>query len=132
MTPQELQSLRNLGNECEAAADEIVRLRAERDVWKSKAEMRGVDACNARAERDEVRALNSAMIATLPGTYYMDPPDGGSVMPEEQMRRMSQDAARYRWLRDGERTLREWDSIRDLWESTLDAAIDAALSKEGK
>lgn len=24
------------------------------------------------------------------------------------------DAARYRWLRDGERTLREWDSIRDL------------------
>lgn len=45
---------------------------------------------------------------------------------------LRQDAARYRWLRDGERTLREWDSIRDLWESTLDAAIDAALSKEGK
>lgn len=28
LTDQELQSLRNLGNECEAAADEIVRYRA--------------------------------------------------------------------------------------------------------
>ena len=28
MTDQELQSLRNIGNECEAAADEITRLRA--------------------------------------------------------------------------------------------------------
>lgn len=29
LTDKELQSLRNLGNEAEAAADEIVRLRAE-------------------------------------------------------------------------------------------------------
>lgn len=32
-------------------------MRAERDVWKSKAEARGVDACNARAELDATRAL---------------------------------------------------------------------------
>ena len=30
MTDQELQTLRNMGNECEEAADEIVRLLAER------------------------------------------------------------------------------------------------------
>jgi hypothetical protein len=29
MTPQALQSLRNLGNECEAAADEIVQLQQD-------------------------------------------------------------------------------------------------------
>ncbi|HFQ7426250.1 TPA: hypothetical protein ACHSVW_003871 [Pseudomonas aeruginosa] len=38
--------------------------------------------------------------STLPGTYYMDPPDGGNVSIPEQIRRMAKDAARYRWLRD--------------------------------
>jgi hypothetical protein len=52
----------------------------------------------ARLRQDlaAARALNDAMIATLPGTYYMDEPDGGNVMPEEQMRRMAEDAKRYR------------------------------------
>jgi hypothetical protein len=91
-----------------------------------------------RAERDAARALNSAMIATLPGTYYMDPPDGGSVMPEEQMRRMSQDAARYRWLRsdappESSRwprwSLEHWSGAAwcPMRGAELDAAIDAAL-----
>lgn len=43
MTPQELQSLRNLGGECETAADEIDRLRA--------------DVTAVRVERDEARLL---------------------------------------------------------------------------
>ena len=34
LTDQELQTLRNMGNESEAAADEIVRLRAELDALK--------------------------------------------------------------------------------------------------
>lgn len=34
----------------------------------------------------------------LPGATYMDPPDGGSVTVGEQLRRMSEDAARFRWL----------------------------------
>lgn len=38
--------------------------------------------------------------SALPGTYYMDPPDGGNVSIPEQIRRMAKDAARYRWLRD--------------------------------
>ncbi|MFN7883321.1 MAG: hypothetical protein ACK5PF_09955 [bacterium] len=38
----------------------------------------------------------------LPGTYYMDPPDGGSVTLREQFERMAKDAERYRWLRHGD------------------------------
>lgn len=34
--------------------------------------------------------------ALLPGTYYMDPPDGGEVTLFEQLRRMSEDAAKWR------------------------------------
>ncbi|MFG8478994.1 hypothetical protein ACEOUU_06980 [Pseudomonas aeruginosa] len=36
--------------------------------------------------------------SALPGTEYMDPPDGGNVRIPEQIRRMAKDAARYRWL----------------------------------
>jgi hypothetical protein len=32
----------------------------------------------------------------LPGTYYMDPPDGGNVSVLEQFRRMSHDASMWR------------------------------------
>lgn len=34
--------------------------------------------------------------ALLPGTYYMDPPDGGDVSLLEQLRRMAEDARRWR------------------------------------
>jgi hypothetical protein len=36
--------------------------------------------------------------AALPDSLYMDPPDGGDVPVSEQLRRMAQDAARYRYL----------------------------------
>lgn len=35
---------------------------------------------------------------TLPGVFYMDPPDGGSVTLVEQFERMAKDAARWRWM----------------------------------
>jgi hypothetical protein len=38
LTDHELQSLRNMGNECEQAADEIVRLRAALQLIKESAE----------------------------------------------------------------------------------------------
>ncbi len=73
--------------------------------------------------------------SVLPGTYYMDPPDGGNVSIPEQIRRMAKDAARYRWLRE-----RDLETIRQggvfagmtpenivLNQEDLDAAIDAAL-----
>ncbi|WP_205582859.1 hypothetical protein [Pseudomonas aeruginosa] len=77
----------------------------------------------------------SQCASALPGTYYMDPPDGGNVSIPEQIRRMAKDAARYRWLRE-----RDLETIRQggvfagmtpenivLNQEDLDAAIDAAL-----
>lgn len=38
-----------------------------------------------------VEALDNALCELLPGTQYMDPPDGGNVTPLEQVRRMVAD-----------------------------------------
>ncbi|EPO1936995.1 hypothetical protein ACT7F0_006438 [Pseudomonas aeruginosa] len=50
------------------------------------------------AEVERLEAELSQCASALPGTYYMDPPDGGNVSIPEQIRRMAKDAARYRWL----------------------------------
>jgi len=103
-------------------ADEIERLRAERDALK--------------VENEKLSALERDVSNALPGVYYMDPPDGGSVPLGEQVRRMAVDAARYRWLR---RAREHWDILHrqdedslwmDLHGNDLDAAIDAARGKE--
>ncbi|WP_412021498.1 hypothetical protein [Burkholderia cepacia] len=39
---------------------------------------------------------DAELASLLPGTYYMDPPDGGNVSLLEQLRRMADDAALYR------------------------------------
>lgn len=63
-------------------------------------------ACKMAKERDEARVMADRLTeelakcaAVLPGTYYMDPPDGGDVPVSEQLRRMAKDAERYRLLR---------------------------------
>lgn len=63
-------------------------------------------ACKMAKERDEARVMADRLTeelakcaAVLPGTYYMDPPDGGDVPVSEQLRRMAKDAERYRYLR---------------------------------
>ncbi|HHT8227089.1 TPA: hypothetical protein ACT2TO_001622 [Citrobacter braakii] len=38
-----------------------------------------------------LEALDNSLCEILPGTQYMDPPDGGSVTPLEQVRRMVAD-----------------------------------------
>jgi len=54
----------------------------------------------ARAvERRALERAESGFASLLPWTYYMDPPDGGDVSVLEQVRRMTEDAARYRLLR---------------------------------
>ncbi|HCE5959974.1 hypothetical protein ACM7DZ_28560 [Pseudomonas aeruginosa] len=78
----------------------------------------------------------SQCASALPGTEYMDPPDGGNVSIPEQIRRMAKDAERYRWLRDS--CTRQWDFMyRDIEVvikgdgaddcEDLDGIIDAAL-----
>lgn len=52
------------------------------------------EAAKDLAQREQ--KLSAALAALLPGTYYMDPPDGGSVALLEQLRRMAKDAERYR------------------------------------
>jgi hypothetical protein len=95
-----------------------------------------------RAEVEALRADAQAVAALFPGSYYMDPPDGGDVPIIEQLRRMAADAARYRWLR-----VQHWDGCRmcvvmapikavkpgswcpgGLW---LDSEIDAARAAQG-
>lgn len=79
-----------------------------------------------------------AIVALLPGVYYMDPPDGGSITVLEQLRRMAKDAERYRWLMDGRKLWKE--DIKPVVmagadlkaDGLLDEAIDAAISKEAK
>ena len=52
------------------------------------------EAAKDLAQREQ--KLLAALTALLPGTYYMDPPDGGSVTLLEQLERMAKDAERYR------------------------------------
>ena len=56
-----------------------------------------------------LQAELDACVATLPGTIYMDPPDGGDVSVAEQLRRMGEDAARWRAVMQyGEGSAFEW------------------------
>ena len=93
-----------------------------------------------RAENEVLREIERDVSNALPGVYYMDPPDGGSVPLGEQVRRMAVDAARYRWLRgdscpDHSSRWTQWE-VRcwkapswtgDLRRADLDDAIDAAI-----
>lgn len=50
-------------------------------------------------EIERLREFERSAALTLPGVYYMDPPDGGDVSLLKQLKRMANDAARYRLLR---------------------------------
>lgn len=47
-------------------------------------------------EAEAERAIVAQLCALLPGPYYMDPPDGGGVTVVEQLRRMAEDARKWR------------------------------------
>ncbi|HBP0869555.1 TPA: hypothetical protein L5R06_003953 [Pseudomonas aeruginosa] len=88
---------------------------------------------------DEVERLEEELSqcasAPPPGTYYMDPPDGGNVSIPEQIRRMAKDAARYRWLRERDlETISRGGVFAGMTPENivlnledLDAEIDAAI-----
>ncbi len=63
-------------------------------VEKRLEEVRGYNvdlAEESRQYQQQVDELNDALCQLLPGVQYMDPPDGGSVTPLEQVRRMVTD-----------------------------------------
>ncbi|MDG3690062.1 hypothetical protein L5B99_00860 [Pseudomonas aeruginosa] len=88
------------------------------------------------AEVERLEAELSQCAIALPGTYYMDPPDGGNVSIPEQIRRMAKDAARYRWLiasawyvgpdPEGDTEAVSWHDHNDTMHGVT-TAIDAAL-----
>ncbi|UPG11114.1 hypothetical protein L0026_21705 [Pseudomonas aeruginosa] len=119
-------------------------------VWRGRTQRTEEERDRLKAENEAVLAANRDCIdwfnqikteydecaSTIPGVYYMDPPDGGDVSVPEQLRRMARDAARYRWLRDS--CTRQWDVMyRDIEIvingdgaedcEDLDGIIDAAL-----
>lgn len=79
--------------------------------------------------------VEAEYVSLLPGVYYMDPPDGGAPTLLEQMQRMAQDAARYRWLRanqlDGLEIMEKFvgEQMEYVTDEELDAAIDQELRK---
>lgn len=79
---------------------------------------------------EEFHVYESALGALLPGPYYMDPPDGGDVTLIEQLQRMAQDAARYRWLCDGNGYFMEEEGLcgHDNEKSEADRQIDIAMT----
>lgn len=95
-----------------------------------------------KAENEKLLTLERDVLSTLPGHYYMDPPDGGDVPVLEQLRRMAKDAARYRFLsckgvppyfhRCSRWRLEYWNGEwwDPLMKEELDAAIDAQIEQE--
>lgn len=68
----------------------LVPTRAERDAERERD--RALTHAYAEGRKDEREEFS----ALLPGSYYMDPPDGGSVTVLEQFKRMARDARMWR------------------------------------
>ena len=68
--------------------DENLQLQRDKDSLEAVAIAMRDDMRDAREKLEE---LDNALCELLPGTQYMDPPDGGSVTPLEQVRRMVAD-----------------------------------------
>lgn len=76
------------------------------------------------------------LMALLPGPYYMDTPDGGSVTVLEQLQRMARDAARWRAacaMKDFPQYMGvfgwQMAEIAEMFD-TPDQAIDAAIAQQ--
>lgn len=80
------------------AVGEMIVAMLDMPQW-DRIEVLQAEAQRLTQQRDDALAERQAIAATLPGVYYMDPPDGGDVSLLKQLQRMSNDAARYRLLR---------------------------------
>lgn len=108
----------------------IAQVEAENDRLREALEeiaIVGGEGTSGQAQ-DAVEAAMSAVLAESgAGVYYMDPPDGGGVLASEQVRRMAEDAARYRWLRSPDNPHGP-SLVAFCKPDELDAAIDAAIA----
>jgi hypothetical protein len=129
MTIEDLQRANaNLIRQAEQQAQEA---RTQRAIVAEIGELVGCsnDWEMVGAVRTALAAKEDQISALLPGSYYMDPPDGGDVSVIEQLRRMARDAARYRVAVENEKFAickwDEWDSWRATDLKELDREIDA-------
>ena len=78
------------GDNTRAAADIYFQLVEECEIPPGGSLVGYVDDIKDRMSNAENHSaeLGNALCELLPGTQYMDPPDGGSVTPLEQVRRM--------------------------------------------
>lgn len=81
------------GDNTRAAADIYFQLVEECEIPSGGSLVGYVDDIKERLSNAENHSaeLDNALCELLPGTQYMDPPDGGSVTPLEQVRRMVSD-----------------------------------------
>lgn len=107
------------------------------DCWGEVPEKLVALMATLEAQLAAERADADRLITLLPGTIYLDPPDGGSVTIFEQFQRMALDAERYRWGIKNARWIRHEHEAYVAIPVALDAdlscvamrhaAIDAAL-----
>ncbi|HHH9365828.1 TPA: ead/Ea22-like family protein [Pseudomonas aeruginosa] len=119
-----------------ACRDETIKVLDEK-CDRLKAENEAVLAANRDCIDwfNQIKTEYDECASTIPGVYYMDPPDGGDVSVPEQLRRMARDAARYRWLRERDlETIRQGGVFAGMTPENivlnledLDAEIDAAI-----
>lgn len=81
------------GDNTRAAADIYFQLVEECEIPPGGSLVGYIDDIKERLGNAENHSseLDNALCELLPGTQYMDPPDGGSVTPLEQVRRMVAD-----------------------------------------
>jgi len=122
--------------------DDVAQAQPKRRPYNASASLSEYGIFPECDAQDAIEAAMSAVLAESgAGVYYMNPPDGGGVLASEQVRRMAEDAARYRWLRD--RPEQAESALIDVavWSNDfgeairgndLDAAIDAAIAQRRK
>jgi len=102
--------VRDYMNPCVQASWEGWQARASSQKITERAIMRCNDCGSFDIEREETdtqtfdqygeikqaKQIEQYVLSVLPSVYYMDSPDGGDMSVLEQLRRMADDAAKYR------------------------------------
>ena len=103
------------GDNTRAAADIYFQLVEECEIPPGGSLVGYIDDIKERLTNAENHSseLDNALCELLPGTQYMDPPDGGSVTPLEQVRRMVADyRERIEELESRELAVKQFDDFQ--------------------
>lgn len=118
----------------------IAQLQEERDAALAEIDVLSIQVGTLTEWYSNALDVIGEVTTAIPGTIYMDPPDGGDVSIPEQIRRMAKYAERYRWLLEnavssysGEQLpvlVCRFDLPVDGWRDEVSRRIDAAMSRE--